>query len=499
MMKLTRQLAALALAVGLAGCASNVEHWQPNYQDRTEVSDAVQQMHQAQQRQLRGESVMQDLEGPYLGGGETQPVNPDHDLPPDLARNVSLFTSHPQTLEETAAWLADTTGAEVRVQAGDATNNTVAFNYEGPMAGLLNSIANRYDAAWKYDDGVITLSHVVTRVYELAMIPGDVETEMEMTTQSDDQTGGVSQESSYTQAQGGMTTNISLKRDPWERVEDAMEDLVPDSSTYSVNRTTMAIIVTAPPSVQERVSEYVDGFNNVLTRQVALNIQVYRFDVTDSRTHGFNLDAVYESLQDSYRINVSGPSLGGVEGGGFSANLLESADSRFAGSSALIRALNQWGETSLVTSGTGMILNGQVFPINAVNRQGYLAKASSTQVVNAGVSGELEPGIVTTGFSMQVVPYLRGNNTLLLQYSFSLSSLLSIDSKTSGDATIEVPNVDDRSFIQRSLMPLGSTLVLAGFQRDTDSLDNASGVSGYNRSHDQRKQMIFVTITASKA
>lgn len=490
-------------AVALTGCASNVDKWQPgaDYRDREDVSAALAQMREEQASQLDGSWVMRDLSGPYLGGAEVQPVDPAQTLPLSLSGQQSFFTASPATLKEVAAQLHMQTGVDVRVVDGSMPDvpTRASFDYEGPLGPLLDAIGNRYDVDWAYNDGVITLAHTQTRVYELAMFPGVLSSELSMASTSEANGGGNVEESSYTNAGGGMSTNVSAGDDPWEPVERAVANIVPDTSSYSINRGALSIVVNGPPSVQQRVEDYVDRFNDVLLRQVALNIEVYSFDVSDTRSAGFNLNAIYESLTDSYGLSISGPPLDSVEGGGFNVSVLESADSRFAGSDALVRALNQWGETSLVTSATGMILNGQEFPVQSVNRQGYLAESSSNQVVNAGVSSELTPGTVTTGFSMKIVPFIRANNSLMLQYGFSLSTLVSLESVSSGESTIQVPSVDDRAFIQRSMMPLNSTLVVAGFQRDFDGVDRSGGIGGFNRNRDQRKQLIFVTITASKA
>lgn len=498
-MKCNRHLVAIALAaIALSGCASNVEKWQPDFQDRDDVSDAVQKMQAEQDAQLDGSWVMRDLSGPYLGGGETEEIDPKRDLPLSISE-VSVFTSQPITLADVASRINLQTGLDVRVVDSSTNPDRASFDYEGPLGPLLDSIANRFDVDWAYDDGVITLTHTMTRVFELALFPGVLSSELSMSSSSEADGGGNVEESSYTTAGGGMSTGVSSGGDPWQPVEKAISEIVPDDNSFSINRAALSIIVSGPPSVQARVEDYVSRYNDVLLRQVALNIEVYSFDVSDSRTDGFNLNAIYESMKDSYGISVSGPTLDSIEGGGFNVNVLDSANSRFAGSSALVRALNQWGETSLVTSATGMILNGQEFPVQSVNRQGYLAESSSNQVVNAGVSSELTPGSVTTGFSMKIVPFVRPNNSLMLQYGFSLSTLVSLEPVSSGESTIQVPSVDDRAFIQRSMMPLGSTLVVAGFQRDFDGMDRRGGIGGFNRSRDQRKQLIFVTITASKA
>jgi len=259
--------------------------------------------------------------------------------------------------------------------------------------------------------------------------------------------------------------------------------------------------VSGAPSVHENVESFLEDYNDVLMRQVALNVSVFTLQLDDSFSTGFNIDGVLESVGNNYGLGITGPTLGsgGGEMGEFTATLFEDADSPYAGSELLVRALDEWGETSIVTSSSGVVLNGQPFPIQDVSRVTYLASTELDTSGEAGSSVSLTPGTVTTGFSMQVVPQILEDQELLLQYAFTLSNLKDIVELSSGGQTIQGPEVDDRSFTQRSRMPLGSTLVIAGFQRDEDSVSRATGGTGWNRNSSQGKTIVFVTITANEA
>ncbi len=66
---------------------------------------------------------------------------------------------------------------------------------------------------------------------------------------------------------------------------------------------------------------------------------------------------------------------------------------------------------------------------------------------------------------------------MLLQYSINLSELAGsvngFDTFTSPDgrASVQLPNVNSRNFVQQAQVPSGATLVLTGFEQASNSAD----------------------------
>src|SRR5690606_20954939 len=100
---------------------------------------------------------------------------------------------------------------------------------------------------------------------------------------------------------------------------------------------------------------------------------------------------------------------------------------------------------------------------------------------DVGTTVELTPGVVTTGFSMSVTPHILDNHRVALQYTVTLSNLDNLATIESGGSSIQTPEVSTRSFLQRVAMPVGSTLVLAGFEQTRNRDNKAVGLSGYSR------------------
>ena len=95
----------------------------------------------------------------------------------------------------------------------------------------------------------------------------------------------------------------------------------------------------------------------------------------------------------------------------------------------------------------------------------------------------LTPGTVTYGFQMYLLPKIQ-EDKVYLQISSVLSDLTSLQAVTqtgqvdpdgsSKASAIQVPNLAQKNFNQRSVLRNGQTLVLAGFKNLNDSNKNTS-------------------------
>ena len=65
--------------------------------------------------------------------------------------------------------------------------------------------------------------------------------------------------------------------------------------------------------------------------------------------------------------------------------------------------------------------------------------------------------------------------------------------------SIQLPKTSTRAFSQRSQMQMGQTLVLAGFQDETQSLAKSLGLFNMGRSAGYSKTLLVVTISVEAA
>ncbi len=100
---------------------------------------------------------------------------------------------------------------------------------------------------------------------------------------------------------------------------------------------------------------------------------------------------------------------------------------------------------------------------------------------------------------MTIIPHILDRRRVLLQYSINLSSLDELTEFSTSDLTIQLPKTSTRAFSQRSTMQMGQTLVLAGFQDQTQQLANSLGLLNFGRGARYGKTLLVITIEVEAA
>ena len=169
-------------------------------------------------------------------------------------------------------------------------------------------------------------------------------------------------------------------------------------------------------------------------------------------------------------------------------------------SEPIIRALDKQGDIKLITSGREIVMNNQPLPIQNTSRRGYLAKSEISQGETSTTSA-LESGSVTTGFALSAVPHILQNNEVVLRYNITLSKLDDIQTIEAAGSKIQTPEISSRNFMQQARMKLGQTLILAGFQKQSDEYGetkSAKGLLGWQKNGSTKKEMVFISIAVNE-
>lgn len=354
--------------------------------------------------------------------------------------------------------------------------NRIDIRYSGELTGLLNAVTARLGLSWRYRDGVISVFQLDTRFFKVYSIP--TATSMDSVVASGASTaagvqggGGGSGSSSSSQ-----TTNVSLRTNSTDDLTKTVASmLTPGVGRMATSPSSGTVTVTDTPESLDRIGNYIDDLNVFATKQVLLNVKILSVTMNDSDEFGINWNVIYQSLADQYGIGLvssfanSGDAISGA------VSILEGS-SRFSGSQLVVNALSKQGKVSVLTQPSVTTLNMEPVPVQIAKQTSYLAQSTTTLTADVGATTSLTPGTVTTGFNMNLLPYiLPDSQTILLQYSLNLSSLNSIRRVESGDNAIEIPEVDNRILSQKVRIRSGETLVLSGFEQSTKGNDR-SGV-----------------------
>lgn len=386
-----------------------------------------------------------------------------------------------------------------------------------PLAGLLDSVTARLGLSWAYRDNAVHIYYLDTRVFKIAAISS--RTSMEYVVQSGTSlaggsggaggasgSGGVGGGSGGANVAGGsnQTTKVAIEASLMDDIKTTLEAMVTPGGIGRVAIGSNSVTVTDTPASLGRIAEYMERENRNITRQAIFNVTVASVTLTDTDGFGLDLGLVYQALSGNYGINLANAFSAGTGAASASLGVLDTATggaARFSGSRAILSALSNQGRVSVLTNPTVTTLNMQPVPVQIAKQTSYLASVSTTNTAQVGSTATLTPGTVTTGFSMDLLPYLMDNNEMLLQFTMNLSPDARLRSAESGDNRIEVPEIDSRIFSQRVKMTSGQTLVLSGFEQRVSN-GTKSGVGspdnwffGGGGTSDGRREVIVILIT----
>jgi type IVB pilus formation R64 PilN family outer membrane protein len=350
--------------------------------------------------------------------------------------------------------------------AGQTSGFKVAYN--GSLKGLLDSITSRFNVYWEWDDGatLIEVFRVKTKTFRINALLG-------YTNISNTITGSGDGDEDET---GVEAEDISV----WESLEQSISSMLSKEGSVTVTPATGTVTVTDTPSSLSKIESFIDQQNDALATQVVVNVRVLSVEISDEDNYGIDWDLAFKDIAGTYGITLSSAFDSVSSASNLGMRILSDTSNpnasinRWSGSQAVFSALSEQANVSQMTSAAVTTLNNQPVPIRVGRTQAYLA-STETSVSDSTVSATLTPGEINTGFNMSILPHITSDRSLLLQFGVELSSLLSLNTFTSGDSTIQVPQTENRKFLQRVRINSGETLVVAGFE-NSDMTTQSRGV-----------------------
>lgn len=348
---------------------------------------------------------------------------------------------------------------------GNVVSNLI---YDGPLSGFLDLLSSKMQLSWKYENSQVILYKYETQVFNVKALAG--------TGTITNGVGGSSQSSGGGQQNAGTTTQarnqtaVTIESNLWKGIEDSVRIMLSPfgKNNFYASPDLGTITISDEPSRLDRVGTYLNELNKDLSKQVALHISIYNVEIEDKDTVGVDWNAVWRSASNGF--NFGGLSLG--------ADTLQRAgvsilNGPWTDSSFVIGALNKVGKTSLITSGKILTMNRQAAPLQIIDETNYLAQITTTISGDGLAQTSLEPGTVTSGFTTTVTPKIEDDGDVLLQFAGSLSNLKEITRFDVGGAgnsqSIQLPQKSVRDFLQRVKLRSGETLVLTGFEQESNN------------------------------
>ncbi|HFW3088922.1 TPA: PilN family type IVB pilus formation outer membrane protein [Salmonella enterica subsp. enterica serovar Reading] len=384
------------------------------------------------------------------------------------------------------------------------------LRWQGPLTGLLDSIAARTGLSWRTDHGAVVFYLTETRTFQFTFLNTRVSSNASVSsgsTSSMGASGGSGGDNSVSgDSSSSQQTTTLQDRDAYEDIRKTMETIItPEKGRYWLSESTGVLTVTDTPQVLETVSHFVDEQNREMNRQVQLSVKVLSVSNTRNEQFGIDWSLIYKSLyQAGATLNHAGGEIAGATSAGVS--VLDTATghaARFSGSSLLIKALSEQGNVSVVTAQDSTVTNLTPVPIQMADQAVYVAQSATTTTTDVGATTTLTPGMITTGFNMTLLPLIQQTGNVQLQVNFNLSDPPTIRSFTSkdGNSYIEMPWTKLRSLSQKVNLRAGQSLVLTGFSQDNTSVKKSGTFTpgnflfggGRNGEHGRSTLVIIIT------
>lgn len=520
---------ALLTAALVCGCTALHEHVDQAVSDGAEQAEHLKQAAGHPTPSASAAAVVERRKGVWIGNSTVR-LDPYDQLPP-IFREPATFDRTVASLSEFAERITlrtglsvqvtvDAMGAAMRTLHEDNTDSPGALGQTqvvgapqqrlrgrvaqihiaytgGNLRGLLDAASARFGVYWRPVEGGVQFYYVDTRAFQILAIPGDASLSASVGSSSnssgEDNTSGGSNRSNT------QNTEVSTRLSVFASIEKSIAAMLSPYGKVTASPATGSISVTDTPDALKRIASFVEDENRSLSKQVMINVTVLAVSTTNLSDYGINWDVVYNNLQR--RFGISNTYTAEPGSASFSAAILNTSGSRLAGSSMLVNALATQGKVRRETSASVATLNNQPVPVQVATQTSYLKSSSTSLTANVGTTTTLEPGTVTSGFNMTILPHVLSNGTVMLQFGTDISELKGIRTVSSNGTTIETPEVDTRNFLQRVAMKSGDTLVISGFEQTDDNI-NRQGVGdprffalGGGTKATSGKEVIVIVIT----
>lgn len=380
-------------------------------------------------------------------------------------------------------------GILTKYQIGLDSALKISMSYSGTIRGALDLLATRAGFVYGVKNNQVYWESYITRTYDIAFISGDTDYLLGKKSggggANTSEQAGQAQVSNYTTSDSSDAeySNISGKISLWKDLNDTITQMLSPEGKVTVSQASTSVTVRDKPTNVQMIGQYISNLNHNLSKQVLVKVQVLEVNLENGFNYGINWSIVTRAFHNTnFRINAN-----------YGTPIAIQALSQQAGATALslptigtvadaagvipsyqilLNALNQQGKTSVVSEPRILCLNNQVGVVRIVKSEGYVASIQNTtnstaSGVATGTTSQVTPGMVITGLTLYILPKIL-QDRVYLSVNADISTNNGFGAFGPTDSQIQLPNVTEKHFNQRSMIKSGDTLILAGFKQLTN-------------------------------
>ena len=386
--------------------------------------------------------------------------------------NLPLWSTEPVTVSAQGVAVGhllqqvfDKTTAVVHFSQVNLAEQSVFMQFSGSMADLLLKLANRFRWHLEWSTNGVTVHEFEVAEFDVAFIAGDTsyfmgnrDRQQQVSGQGNDGANATAISRSSEQYLNFSNDSLSV----WRDLEQAVVMLLSSEGQMTINQSSTSILVRDYPRQVAQVRAYLNQQNERLTRQVVIDVQIVEVTFSDEQQFAIDWDAIVQTAGGEGVLGFASAQLNQLSGGQM---IWQQQQGKASGSQLLIDALEQQGLVSTSNHPRVVSLNNQIAKIVLEDNATYLAAAGSSATANVGRADILQPGVVTTGFELYLLPSIR-EGEVILQLSTELSDLERIDEVRSGEQMIQTPHTNRKKFFMKALVEHGQTLLMSGLKNE---------------------------------
>ncbi|MDC5711159.1 hypothetical protein [Vibrio europaeus] len=344
-------------------------------------------------------------------------------------------------------------------------NKEVSLNFSHTRQNVLNLISRVSGYGIEVKNGRLEVTKYVTKVYPLNLPSGTMSGQLG----SQGETSGedsIRVEGQYLNIQydeTDITTEVSESIIKFLGGDDEARNRVGVLPSLS------SISVTATPDQMQTIDKVVKTYQDELSKQVYLEIQMIEFRSNLGTERGIDWNIVKETGSGSLKFFIPGTNTVSQDAGygfGFSGT------GKWSGTESFIKVLEKQGSVSTQTPITAMLLNNQPAKLTQQRREPYLYEASSESsegVVSASVTREVE----TEGVDMMVNAKVQDDH-VFLRISGQLKKIDERETKTVQQIDLGFLHTQDVEITFANKVRYGQTYVIASVKQSSKTAERST-------------------------
>ncbi len=328
------------------------------------------------------------------------------------------------------------------------------FQFSGSLEELLAGLVRWSPAlgGWRYDGERILFGYFVDRVFEVHLIPA-----------------------------GESADEL------WDELRVSLAPVIGRGGFARTFCRRGVVEVRATRESMSRVAEVVRQFNDRVTRQMVLEVELYGVVQSSDNSSGFSLGALFEG--DRIGVNFGGSiearedALERLEeqGGPGPADLdvlgpgsvaIIDPGSRWVGSAAFFEALQaSSAQAGKLDAASLVLLDGRRQSLHIGTEKTIVVGTTQRTSGSEGAVETVEEQVLefSDGFSLEVVARMIGGDSVIVAYEVNLNEV------SVGQGALRVLN-EKRTLGNEVVMPVGSRLAITAFEEEQGSGNASAGL-----------------------